>query len=380
MAVPPPHLVHVFATFAPHDAQIRTAGLINHFGARFRHTIVTMDRHAGARALIRRDLDVGVVGPPEPGRLLPVRFAAIRSWLKLLQPDLIVTYGAGGPAVALADPWGAIAPRLHHEDDGDDGTSPGGRLRRLARASAHRVLVPARALERIASRSWGLAPEKVCYVPNGVNVEGLSAAPARDAVPGLERRPGELIVGTVSAFRRVDNLARLVRVFAMCRDREAARLVIVGDGPMRGELIRAIVEHDLESRVVLPGDVPGVENCLGLFDVFALSSDAATTPLGLMQAMAAGLPVVGTDVGDVRDMVSEPNRDFVVPRDNEAAFAARLDGLLRDGQTRTRLGRANRAKALHAFRFEVMAEAWAAIVDDALRGCRAGLGTPESVP
>lgn len=382
MAVSPPHLVHAFATFEPHDAQVRTTGLINHFGPRFRHTIITMDRRAGARALITRDLDVGVIGPPGRRRPLPARFGPSRSWIRLLRPELILTYGFDAMATAFAYQWGSIAPRIHHEDGFDDDEWlrlrwPRAQLRRLACFGTTRVVVPSRALERIASQSWGIACDRICRLPIGIDVERFSRPPDPDAIPGFERQPGELIVGTVSGFRRVENLERLVRGFAMTAYGEASRLVIIGDGPTRGDLIRVIVEHDLESRVLLPGHVQGAERFLGLFDIFAMSSDTEQMPLRLMEAMAAGLPAIATDVGDVKAMVSEPNRGLVVPRDNEAAFAAKLDGLLRDGQLRMGLGRANRAKAQHDFRFETMAAAWAELLDDALGGCRAA--KPRSV-
>lgn len=367
MAVSPPHLVHVFATFEPYDAQVRTAALINYFGPRFRHTIVTMDRRAGARGLISRDLDVGVIGPPVSRRLLPVRFSVTRSWLRLLRPELILTYGFEALAGAFANRWNSIAPQVHHEDGFDDDEWlrlrwPRAKLRRLACSGTSRVVVPSRALERIALQSWGIACDKVCRIANGIDVERFSRAPRADAVPGFERQPGELIIGTVSGFRRVENLERLVRVFAVSLHAEAARLVIVGDGPTRGDLIRVIVEQGLESRIVLPGYVPEPESFLGLFDIFAMSSDTEQMPLRLMQAMAAGLPAVATDVGDIKAMVSEPNRDFVVDPANEGAFAAKLDGLLRDGQLRMGLGRANRAKAQRDFRFETMAKAWAELL------------------
>jgi glycosyltransferase involved in cell wall biosynthesis len=384
MAVSPPHLVHVFATFEPYDAQVRTTGLINHFGPRFRHTILTMDRRAGARALISRELDVGVIGPPGSRRLLPVRFGSTRSLLRLLRPEMILTYGFDALASAFANQWSSIAPQIHHEDGFDDhqwlrARWPRAQLRRLACSGVTRVVVPSRALERIALRSWGIACDKVCRIANGIDVDRFARAPDPDAIPGFERQPGELIVGTVSGFRRVENLERLVRVFAMTRHGAAARLVIVGDGPTRGDVIRVLVEHDLESRILLPGHVPGPEGFLGLFDIFAMSSAAEQVPLRLMEAMAAGLPAIATEVGDVKAMVSEPNRDFVVDPDNEAAFAAKLDGLMRDGQLRMGLGRANRAKAQRDFRFETMAKAWAELLDDVLSGHPAPVGDPGSV-
>ena len=91
-------------------------------------------------------------------------------------------------------------------------------------------------------------------------------------------------------------------------------------------------------RVTFAGQMLNPERALGLLDVFALSSDTEQMPLSLLEAMAAALPVVATDVGDVRGMLTDDNRRLVVPRDDEPAFTAALSTLLTDATLRRRLG------------------------------------------
>jgi glycosyltransferase involved in cell wall biosynthesis len=107
---------------------------------------------------------------------------------------------------------------------------------------------------------------------------------------------------------------------------------------------------------LLPGETREPEHAYAQMDVFALSSDTEQAPLSLMEAMAAGLPVVATDVGDVKEMVSDPNRAFVVPPKDEAAFSRALSRLLSDATLRRELGAANAAKARAEFGAERMAE------------------------
>jgi glycosyltransferase involved in cell wall biosynthesis len=81
----------------------------------------------------------------------------------------------------------------------------------------------------------------------------------------------------------------------------------------------------------------------GGFDIFALTSDTEQMPLTVLEAMAAARPIVATDVGDIRDMVAEDNRRFLVARDPEAVAKA-FRSLLADSTLRDRLGQANRQK------------------------------------
>ena len=366
----PPHLVHIFPAYSIRGPQVRTAGLINHFGPRYRHTIVSLDRETSARGLIAPDLDVGVLGPP-PRAALPLRRTHFRRWLYQLQPDLILTYDWGGMEAALANLWLPLAPQIHHEDGFGDEERYGQSLsrrwvRRMLLPQMGRVVVPSRTLEAMARTSWHVPVERLRHIPNGIDVAPYAGHAEPDGLPGLRRLPGELVVGAAATLYRVKNLERLVRAFAAAPNRHVARLVIVGDGPERGALIEEIVRHELEASTLLTGQLDQPHRYLRHFDIFAISSDTEQMPLSVVEAMAAGLPVIGTDVGDIRQMVSEPNRDFIVDRNNEAALAAKLDALLRDGQLRTRLGRANRAKAQAEFAFERMAESYASLYEEIL--------------
>ena len=184
------------------------------------------------------------------------------------------------------------------------------------------------------------------------------AFPRPLAMSGLaSRRPDELVIGTVAPLRPEKNVGRLLRAFATLDTSIIARLVVAGDGVERCGLERLAAELSIADRVVFTGRVIP-EAVLGTFDIFALSSDTEQMPNALLEAMAASLAVAAVDVGDVKSIVCEDNRRFVVPRDDTPAFAAAIATLLRDPERRRTLGLNNRERVAAHFSQERMFAAY----------------------
>ena len=103
-------------------------------------------------------------------------------------------------------------------------------------------------------------------------------------------------------------------------------------------------------------------------DVFALSSRTEQMPLTVLEAMASGLPVVATDVGDVRVMVAPSNHPLIVSRDDAGALATALDRAVEDAALRRVIGADNRARAVSEFAKGSRYEAWLALYEQFRRG------------
>jgi glycosyltransferase involved in cell wall biosynthesis len=277
--------------------------------------------------------------------------------LRRLRPDLLVTYNWGAIEWAMAN---RVLPVSHHihveagfgQGEADSQIRRRVLFRRWALARCALVVVPSRRLEDLARRVWRLPAERIVYVPNGVDAARFSA-PVRDGVRGFTRRPEELVIGTVAPLRPEKNVGRLLRVFATLDDSFTARLMVVGDGIERGSLERLAAELGIADRVIFTGQAMP-ESVLGTFDIFALSSDTEQMPNALLEAMAASRPVAAVDVGDVKDMVCEDNREFIVARDDAPAFAAAITQLLRDPEKRDVLGAKNRRRVVAEFSQERM--------------------------
>ena len=352
-----PLLLHVFSTFATGGPQVRFAAIANRFGTRWRHAIIAMDGNLACRERLDSRLDVSFPDirlrkGDTLGNLRRCR-AALRAW----RPDVLVTsnWGAIEWALANAPPLArALVPHLHMED----GFGPEERerqlprrvwMRRLALRRSH-VVLPSRTLERIATGVWRLDRGRVHFVPNGIDLARFQ--------PGVREDGKPLVIGTVAALRPEKNLSRLLRAVALLPAIPASRLLIVGDGPERAMLEELARNLGLGGRVTFAGHVTNPEQAYAGFDLFALSSDTEQMPLSVLEAMAAGLAVISTDVGDVAAMLSDENRPFVVGRD-DAALAQALRTLLDDRVLRQRLGAANRARAEAQYGQERMFQVYA---------------------
>jgi glycosyltransferase involved in cell wall biosynthesis len=136
--------------------------------------------------------------------------------------------------------------------------------------------------------------------------------------------------------------------------------VIVGDGPERPAL-QALAENlGVASSTTFAGHLEQTPRAYRGFDVFALSSDTEQMPLSVLEAMAAGLPVAATDVGDVAAMLAEANRPFVSALD-DTALAAAIKTLLERPELRAALGAANRARAERDYDEATMVRGYAAL-------------------
>jgi glycosyltransferase involved in cell wall biosynthesis len=340
-----PLVVHVFPTFAVGGAQVRFAAIANHFGPAFRHKVVALDGVTACRERLRRDLDLSFPAIEAPKNALFANAWRFRGLIREWRPDMLVTYNWGAIEFALANAVLPVSPHIHVVD----GFGPEERAAQIPRRVTLRrialrrtpVVLPSRNLVRTATEIWKLSPARVRYAPNGVDLRRFS--PAEQA-----RGDGAPVIGTIAALREEKQIARLLRAFALLPRVMPARLVVVGDGPQRASLVALATELGIADLVMFAGHQADTPEFYRRFDVFALSSDTEQMPLSVIEAMACGLPVVSTDVGDVRSMVADENVPFVTEL-NDASLAAGLRSLLADPVLRRRIGAANRTKASRDF-------------------------------
>jgi glycosyltransferase involved in cell wall biosynthesis len=135
-----------------------------------------------------------------------------------------------------------------------------------------------------------------------------------------------------------------------------ARLVVLGEGPLRSQLEHRVKQLHLERHVVLPGFRDDVLACIKGFDVFVLSSETEGLGTSLLDAMAAGKACVGTRAGGIPEAVADGETGLIVPTHDPGALANAIVRLLQDEALRLRMGDAGRARAIEQFSVEKMVE------------------------
>lgn len=348
-----PRLLHLHSSFSPGGKELRAAKLMNLFGPDIDHTVVSgVPGALGAAEAIDPAISVAYPAdfPPLSGKPLPWRLLALARAMRGF--DLVLTYNWGAMDAVMAHRlFGralGLPPLVHHEDgfnqDEAQRLKPArNRFRRIALAGAQALVVPSQRLEQIARHTWHVPTARLRRIANGIPLADYGQAPAGAALPGLVKREGELWLGTLAGLRAVKNLPRLVRAFAAMPAQW--QLVIVGEGPERAAIAAEAARLGLADRVHLPGFAPDPARVVGLFDLFALSSDSEQFPISVVEAMAAGLAVVSPAVGDVAAMVAPDNAGWIAPAGDDDALAAALAAAAQDPAARQQIGMANRQRA-----------------------------------
>jgi glycosyltransferase involved in cell wall biosynthesis len=355
MASGGPHILHVFPGFDSGGAQMRTVQLMGLMPAGTRHSILAMD--GGYRFVSKVPEGVAVQTLPAPPKL---SFHGMGHYmadvLRKERPDAVMTYNWGSIEMVLGARRAGFAPLIHHEDG--FGPEEVDRyllrriwLRRFLLRTATAVAVPSTVLRDLALQRWRVPDSRVHYLPNGVDL--------RRFAPGAPRRGDPpLIIGHVGHLRPEKNQRLLIEAFAASASRGYARLRLCGDGPEAAELRKLAHALGVQDVVEFQGGVDDTAPLYREMDVFALSSHTEQMPLTVLEAMASGLVIVSTDVGDVRAMVAASNHDLITPNGNADALAAAIDRAVDDAELRREIGAANRTRCEAEFDEHARYRAW----------------------
>lgn len=169
----------------------------------------------------------------------------------------------------------------------------------------------------------------------------------------------DLILLHIGRFAPQKNHHLLIEAFAMAvKEYPAMRLWLVGDGPLRPMVEKLVEEKRLEKKIVFFGIRDDVPELLAKADVFVLSSDWEGVPLTILEAMAAGRPVVATAVGGLPELIEDGVTGFLVPPRDPDALAQAILRLAKDRTLRLRMGKEARKQAVERFDIAQTARAY----------------------
>jgi len=210
----------------------------------------------------------------------------------------------------------------------------------------------------------GMAPESIVVIRNGATVTARSAGRAAiRAALGLD--PDKRIILTVARYtEQKDHRTLLDAIPAILAFEPRARFVWVGTGPLQDVLKDAVRQQSLDRHVRFLGQRDDVPELMGAADILALPSRFEGLPLVVLEAMAAGIPVVATGVGGTEEAVQHRVTGLLVEPGRPAELAAALIEVLKNPAWAAQLGERGRIRAQRCFSAERMVRATLALYDE----------------
>jgi glycosyltransferase involved in cell wall biosynthesis len=151
------------------------------------------------------------------------------------------------------------------------------------------------------------------------------------------------IIGHIGRLAAVKGQIHIVRALGKIRIQlPQAHLVLIGEGPARAELEREIVASNMQAHVTLAGQRTDAKRFLRLFDVFVMPSEFEGLGIALLEAMAAGLPCVGTQTGGIPELIKGSGAGLLVPKLDPDALAVAVTTLAKDPERRQKMAQNGR--------------------------------------
>jgi glycosyltransferase involved in cell wall biosynthesis len=201
----------------------------------------------------------------------------------------------------------------------------------------------------------------VTVIPNGVDTDHFapSAALRREQRERFGLAPGDFVVGTVANFRPVKNYPLLLRAVARVAERHPRlRLLCVGSGVLLDETRALATSLGIADRVTFAGSMRDVRAPLAALDAFVLASTKEGNPNVVLQAMAMGVPAVGSAVGEIPYHLDDGRAGLLFAPSDEAGLAAALERLASDRVAAAELGAAGRRRALSEYALPRMLQSY----------------------
>ena len=287
----------------------------------------------------------------------PAAYGRLRQHIRRLAPDIVHTWIFAANAYGR---WAAFGAGVRHVLAGERCVDPWKRWHELAidrhlAQRTQRIITNSNGVREFYVRQ-GLPAEKFVVIPNGVSPWEPSTGGTRAALLAELGLPSDIrLLAAVNRLwpqKRIKDLIWAADLLKVVRD--DVHLLIVGDGPQRWRLERYRDQCELGDRVHFLGERNDVPQLLPHLDGLWLGSEYEGQSNAIMEAMAAGVPVVATDIPGNRDLVVHGETGYLVPIGDRAGFARWTLALLNDTELARRLGHSAKQRMLSEFSVEKM--------------------------
>lgn len=366
-------MLHVVYRFDVGGLENGVVNLIDRMPA-WRHAVMALTEVTTFAGRVQRgDVEFIALGKG-PGHAYAL-YPAIWRTIRRLKPAVVHSRNLAALEAQLPA-WAARVPLRVHGEHGRDVDDLDGRsakhrwLRRLYRPFVSRYVALSRDLADYLVAQVGIPAARVVQICNGVDSDRFRPAfGGRPAIAGCPFVGDDLwLVGTVGRMQTVKNQTLLTRAFLRMLQldpalRARARLVLVGDGPLREPCLALLREGSAETLGWVPGAREDVAEVMRGLDCFVLPSLAEGVSNTILEAMATGLPVVATAVGGNPELVEAGHTGELVPVGDVEAMAQCMLKLARDPATAAAYGRAARAAVERRFSLQAMVAAYQGVYE-----------------
>ncbi len=374
----PPLVAHIIYRLGIGGLENGLVNLINRTPRdRYRHAIICLKDATAFRERVVGDVPVYELRRSE-GQDFSV-YGRIYRLLRQLEPSIVHTRNLAALECQIPA-WLAGVPGRVHGEHGWDVFDPDGTnrkyqwLRRCVRPFVHRYIPLSRHLESYLREKIFVPEAKMRRICNGVDTSVFyPAADGKSVISGcpFDSRENQVLIGTVGRMHGVKDQLTLVRAFVRLLERRpefraTARLVLIGEGPLREQARQALGAAALEPFAWLPGERSDVADILRGLDIFVLPSRAEGLSNTILEAMASGLPVIATEVGGNPELVVHGVTGQLVPKEDPDVMAKALEVYLDNTGLIAVHGAAGQKRVAESFSLDGMVGRYLALYDELL--------------
>ena len=365
-----PLVIHVVYGFDVGGLENCIVNLINRMNpALFRHQVLALTscNPSFCSRVERDDVEFISLGksPGHSIKLYPQLYRLFRRY----RPSIVHTRNLAALETVLPSLAAGVAVRIHGEHGWDsfdrEGTSSKYRLVRKIYSPfvTHYVALSGQIVQYVQHKV-GIDSRRISRICNGVDTQRfVPGTQGREKVGGAgDFSPEHIVIGTVGRLQAVKDQITLVRAFAIARQQGASaqklRLLIAGEGPLRGAVEDEVRTHGLEDWVTLLGERSDVPTVMRGLDVFVLPSRSEGISNTILEAMATGLPVIATNVGGSHELNAPGETGALVAAEDPQSMAHEMLRYAADVALRRSHGSAGRLRVESQFSLNGMVESY----------------------
>jgi len=197
--------------------------------------------------------------------------------------------------------------------------------------------------------------KKIKVIHNGIEI-----------IENIEKLKKDYIaIGTIGNLRKAKGYFNLIKTAKIVIEKfKNVKFYIIGEGELKGEILKRIKEEKVEEFFILTGYVEDVSQYLKIFDIFVLPSLWEGCPVSLLESMSYGIASIATDVGDVSYIIENGKSGFIVEKNDYIKMAEKIIYLIENEEERKKLGEEARERIKKYFSFEEMIKKYASIYLD----------------